>query len=141
MSGKILAFKRSYKTSALVLYTPLDRLAQLKDPEAIPEIQQDIRERKCHPTFADARLTAMPLRDIFEDDDLRNRVNAHVYALDAGLLDQVWFYGGGVSEYTKLIGNHALHRATIVCFAPGESPQRKLLYEMSSTGVLAEVRG
>lgn len=141
MHTKIVPLRRMYRQSALILYTPRDRLAPLRQPEELPEVQQEVAERKCNPSYADPRLTALPLRDIYVQDALRTMVNAHVFALDAGLLDQVWFYGGGVSEYTKLIANHALHRSTIVCFAPGDSPQRKLLYEMTSTGALAEVRG
>ncbi len=138
---KIVPLRQTHSLNALVLYTPLDRLAPLLDPEDIPEVRQDIEERKCRPTFADPRLTVLPLSEIYELGTLRNMVNAHVFALQSGLLDQVWFYGGGVSEYMKLIANNALHRSTIVCFAPRESPQKKLLYEMTSTGTLATVRG
>lgn len=91
---------RSDVLRVYVVYTRPSGLIDLNKDLDKRAIETELAAGYCTGQFADERLTTLTLLEINNTQVLRENRELDWYYLTIGYFGSVWFYGGGLSDYT-----------------------------------------
>lgn len=111
MTGSNVALFRSNLRDVYVLYTP--RASVMREVEyvgAMLDIESEVKRARISARIADKRFTALPLHDLILDDTLSSALQDDWEMLQRACFSRVWFFGNGISEYTRAVAGVALQK-------------------------------
>lgn len=111
MTGSNVALLRPHLRDVYVLYTP--RVSVMREVEyvgAMLDIESEVKRTRMSARIADKRFTALSLQDVACDKVLLAALQDDWKMLQRASFSRVWFFGDGISEYTRAVAGLAMER-------------------------------
>lgn len=98
-----------------LVYTPKASFISWRIHEAEAEAHvQKMSTIGYNVTLADLRFVFLPMEEVYADARLHDRFESDGSLLCGGYFDTVWFFGGGLSDFTQSIARLAAHRGILI---------------------------